>query len=85
MAATAESAPHPLHQQPDRQPHRPEHPTEHDGGEEITDKRGVRSGIDDIFDHIHPNDGTFDSCPHFRQGDGPVGREIDLEPSCKFD
>ena len=54
-------------------------------GKKITDKLYVRGNINNIFDHIHPNDDTFNSYPYFWQGYSPVGREIGLELSYKLD
>jgi outer membrane receptor protein involved in Fe transport len=54
-------------------------------GKKITDNLYVRGNINNIFDHIHPNDDTFNSYPYFWQGYSPVGREIGLELSYKLD
>ena len=53
-------------------------------GKKITDKLYVRGNINNIFDHIHPNDDTFNSYPYYWQGYSPVGREIGLELSYKL-
>lgn len=53
-------------------------------GKKITDKLYVRGNINNIFDHIHPNDDTFNSYPYFWQDYSPVGREIGLELSYKI-
>ena len=52
-------------------------------GKKITDKLYIRGNINNIFDHIHPNDDTFNSYPYFWQGYSAVGREIGLELSYK--
>ncbi len=53
-------------------------------GKEITENLYVRANMNNVFDRIAPNDPTFNSYPYFWQGYSPVGREIGLELSYKF-
>ena len=54
-------------------------------GKKITDALYVRANVNNVFDRIAPNDGTFNSYPYFWQGYSPIGREVGLELSYKFD
>jgi iron complex outermembrane receptor protein len=53
-------------------------------GKKITDNLHVRANVNNVFDRIAPNDPTFNSYPYFWQAYSPVGREIGLELSYKF-
>lgn len=54
-------------------------------GKKITDRLYVRGSINNIFDHIHSSDDTYNSYPYYWYGNSPVGREVGLEMSYKFD
>lgn len=54
-------------------------------GKKITDRLYVRGNINNIFDHIHSSDDTYNSYPYYWYGNSPVGREVGLEMSYKFD
>lgn len=53
-------------------------------GKKITDQLYVRANVNNVFDRIAPRDDTFNSYPYFWQGYSPIGREIGLELSYKF-
>lgn len=53
-------------------------------GKKITDQLYVRANMNNVFDNIAPRDPTFNSYPYFWQGYSPVGREVGLELSYKF-
>jgi iron complex outermembrane recepter protein len=53
-------------------------------GKKITEQLYVRANVNNVFDRIAPRDQTFNSYPYFWQGYSPIGREIGLELSYKF-
>ncbi len=54
------------------------------GKDIIEDKLSARVNINNVFDKLAPNDGTFNSYPYFWQGYSPIGREIGLQFDWKF-
>ena len=53
-------------------------------GKQLTEDMRVRVNVNNVFDRIHPNDPTMNSYPYFWQAYSPIGREIGVEFSYKF-
>ncbi|MND04178.1 TonB dependent receptor [compost metagenome] len=54
-------------------------------GKKLTEDMRIRVNVNNIFDRIAPNDGTMNSYPYFFQAYSPLGREVGVELSYKFD
>lgn len=53
-------------------------------GKQVTEQLGIRVNVNNVFDRIAPRDDTMNSYPYFWQSYDPLGREIGVELTYRF-